>query len=123
MDCERKECVHYGVCSAWRALGNDNYINQSNGSCNHFTELYDIQKAGFDDGYTTAVKVYDRHASKWVFEGHTSDGSDMYVCPVCKRSIITCSLQPADLFPFCHCGADMRGKYHTIDGDHAEAEK
>lgn len=120
MDCERKGCVHYGVCSAWRALGNDNYINESNGNCRYFEEPGDIRRPAFNAGYCKDCQ--DRPFSKWVFEGHTSDGSDMYVCPACKRSIITCSLQPADLFPFCHCGADMRGKYHTIDGDHAEAE-
>lgn len=51
---------------------------------------------------------------KWIFSGveHTDDNpidSDIYYCSVCKRSISTTLTRPTELFPFCHCGADMRG--------------
>lgn len=54
-----------------------------------------------------------RQHGEWIFSGveHTSDNpidSDSYYCSVCKRSISTTLTRPEDLFPFCHCGADMR---------------
>lgn len=54
-----------------------------------------------------------RPHGEWIFSGveHTSDNpidSDSYYCSVCKRSISTTLTRPEDLFPFCHCGADMR---------------
>jgi hypothetical protein len=50
---------------------------------------------------------------KWIFSGveHTDDNPidcDSYYCSLCKRSISTTLTRPTDLFPFCHCGADMR---------------
>ena len=55
----------------------------------------------------------ERPHGEWIFSGveHTSDNpidSDSYYCSVCKRSISTTLTRPEDLFPFCHCGADMR---------------
>lgn len=57
----------------------------------------------------------ERPQGEWVFSGveHTADNpidSDSYYCSVCKRSISTTLTRPSDLFPFCHCGADMRGE-------------
>lgn len=50
---------------------------------------------------------------EWIFDGVFHDGSntidgDMYHCSVCKRSIVTSVTRVTDIFPFCHCGADMR---------------
>ncbi len=57
----------------------------------------------------------ERPQGKWVFDGVYCDennpfDSDVYHCNLCKRSIMTACLRPEDLFPFCHCGAEMRGR-------------
>ncbi len=39
MDCNRKDCIHYKVCEEWKSLGNENYINESNGNCDHYLVL------------------------------------------------------------------------------------
>ena len=59
----------------------------------------------------------ERPQGEWIYEGVYHDennpiDSDMYQCSICKRSILTTLTRPADLFPFCHCGADMRGEEH-----------
>lgn len=66
------------------------------------------------DEYIQKQPVYEeRPHGEWIFSGveHTSDNpidSDSYYCSICKRSISTTLTRPEDLFPFCHCGADMR---------------
>ena len=54
-----------------------------------------------------------RPHGEWIFDGvfHGGDNpidGDMYHCSVCKRSIVTSVKRVTDIFPFCHCGADMR---------------
>lgn len=44
-----------------------------------------------------------RPTGEWVH-----DYDDFYHCSICKRSIITTLTRPTDLFPFCHCGAEMK---------------
>ena len=36
-------------------------------------------------------------------------GADIYQCSACGRRIWTFSKEPTSFYPFCHCGADMRG--------------
>ncbi len=60
------------------------------------------------------LQIDERPHGEWIFDGvyHDSNnpiGSDMYHCSICERSIITTLTKPTVLFPFCHCGADMRG--------------
>lgn len=40
MDCNRKDCIHYKVCEEWKSLGNENYINESNGNCDNYLVLH-----------------------------------------------------------------------------------
>lgn len=56
-----------------------------------------------------------RPRGEWIFDGVYRDennpiDSDVYHCSICKRSITTTLTRPTDLFPFCHCGAEMRVK-------------
>lgn len=65
------------------------------------------------DAVKVGISYVERPHGEWIFSGveHTSDNpidSDSYYCSVCKRSISTALTRPDDLFPFCHCGADMR---------------
>lgn len=36
MNCNRNDCLHYEVCEEWKILGNENYINESNGRCDFY---------------------------------------------------------------------------------------
>lgn len=36
MDCNRNDCLHYEVCAEWKTLGNENYINESDGRCDFY---------------------------------------------------------------------------------------
>lgn len=63
----------------------------------------------------TIKKALERPHGEWIFAGVCHDennpiDSDTYYCSICKRSISTSLTRPEDLFPFCHCGADMRPK-------------
>lgn len=40
MDCNKSDCIHYKVCEEWKSLGNDNYINESNGNCDCYSAPY-----------------------------------------------------------------------------------
>lgn len=40
MDCNKTDCIHYKVCEEWKSLGNDNYINESNGNCDCYSSPY-----------------------------------------------------------------------------------
>lgn len=75
-----------------------------------FTEVYLYYARQLIDNAPT---IEERKKGKWIFSGveHSSDNPidcDSYYCSVCKRSISTTLTRPTDLFPFCHCGADMR---------------
>ena len=39
MDCNKSDCIHYKVCEEWKSLGNDNYINESNGNCDLYSAI------------------------------------------------------------------------------------
>lgn len=86
-------------------------------ACNHYTmsmEWWNEEMATVYEFKGCDNCELDRPKGKWIFSGveHTSDNpidSDSYYCSVCKRSISTTLTRPTDLFPFCHCGADMRG--------------
>lgn len=41
MNCDKTDCKHYKVCEEWKSLGNDNYINDSYGNCDHYSMSYD----------------------------------------------------------------------------------
>lgn len=67
----------------------------------------------YEHGYAQAKKDFSRPHGVWIFDGVYRDennpfDNDMYHCNLCKRSIMTACIRPEDLFPFCHCGADMR---------------
>ena len=63
-------------------------------------------KRGHKEGYEQAIldgkTNFSRPQGKWIFSGGNS-----YYCSLCKRSISTTLTRPTELFPFCHCGADM----------------
>ena len=58
---------------------------------------------GYADGYKRGEEEQERPTGEWVH-----DYDDFYHCSICKRSITTTLTRPTDLFPFCHCGAEMK---------------
>lgn len=63
---------------------------------------YNDIKAVIDDAPT----VEERPKGEWI---HAYD--DFYRCSLCGRGICTeWETEPAKYFPFCHCGANMRGE-------------
>ena len=68
---------------------------------------------GYHEGFQTCTQLdkalYERPQGKWLFKD-LHNGKTWYECSICRRKIhIGDKVELAD-FPFCHCGADMRGK-------------
>ena len=82
--------------NAWKNM--DDYYHDSNCVDIPFTEAFDI--------IDNAPTIEDRQKGKWII-GETYDcHSDIiktYTCPFC-------GVKEYSKYPFCHCGADMRGE-------------
>ena len=63
-------------------------------------------KKGYECGYEKGKN--DRPKGEWIKEPNGKT-TDIYRCSVCKRSIMLCKGADLGNYPFCHCGADMRG--------------
>lgn len=70
---------------------------------------------GYSDGYDDARKKYERPQGEWIKVKEDRMSIDMsgelvtrYKCSKCGRYIVTLPSKLVD-YPFCHCGADMRG--------------
>jgi hypothetical protein len=55
----------------------------------------------------TEPTVNERPQGEWL-EVTKGIDSNTYKCPFCGR-LINCDKPRLKLYPFCHCGADMRG--------------
>lgn len=54
-----------------------------------------------------------RPQGKWVFDRtvcteYNHIDEDEYHCSICGRVISTSSLDPVKIYPYCHCGAEMK---------------
>ena len=67
---------------------------------------YDVSSA-YDKGFITAMKLYSRPQGEWL---KSEKGKTIFFCSECGREINTKPFTRPDNFPFCHCGADMRGE-------------
>ena len=56
----------------------------------------------------TEPTVNERPQGEWL-EVTKGIDSNTYKCPFCGR-LINCDKPRLKLYPFCHCGADMRGE-------------
>ena len=50
----------------------------------------------------------DRQQGEWSLSGFNGEGRNYYNCSVCGR-LIEATRDELIKFPYCHCGADMRG--------------
>lgn len=68
----------------------------------------EIYKRGFED----ARKRYERPQGEWILIDDVDDPLDRlnrYKCSECGRIIRIYDHQTLSDYPYCHCGADMRG--------------
>ena len=52
---------------------------------------------------------FTRPQGKWIKEPNGKT-TDLYRCSICNRSIMLCKNADLTKYPFCHCGADMKGE-------------
>lgn len=84
--CDRVKCVHNKMCNYLFELFNAQYTNVID--CNSYEE--------------------QRPLGEWIrFEAGRY--TKFYKCSLCGRIINTYKENPCDEYPFCHCGAEMRG--------------
>ena len=55
-----------------------------------------------------APTIEERPQGEWI-KTITGHYSNYYKCSICGRTI-NCTLKGLEHYPFCHCGADMRGE-------------
>lgn len=58
----------------------------------------------------------ERAKGEWVECGTSIEGYPVYQCSICHREIATFT-PLLYKFPFCHCGADMRGEKNDKNSD------
>ena len=69
---------------------------------------------GFKEGYEGGVDVGKRNAVKhgrWEQVQRWATKAK-YRCSVCGRGIMSATKVNIEKYPYCHCGADMRGADH-----------
>lgn len=70
----------------------------------------DGHREGYDKGYDDAKAKYERPKGKWIRITKNTAPTQMWNCSECGRTVEKATvLDPDIFFPFCHCGADMRG--------------
>ena len=75
------------------------------------------------DALELAIKAREeRPIGEWIYDDTYYDednpiSGDIYHCSICKRSITTTLTRPTDLFPFCHCGAEMKEAENDEDNN------
>jgi len=66
----------------------------------------------FLEGYKQGKKDFARPEGEWIMQLHNCDG-EFYTCSVCGRMIrVSPYVEDNETlkdYPFCHCGAEMRG--------------
>jgi len=75
-----------------------------------------LEKHSYIEGYKAGCeegkKCYERPTGEWIMQLHNCDG-EFYTCSVCGRMIrVSPYVEDNETlkdYPFCHCGADMRG--------------
>lgn len=60
------------------------------------------------EAIVNGIPYEDRQQGEWIKEPNDKT-TDLYICSVCNRSIMLCKDADLAKYPFCHCGADMRG--------------
>lgn len=81
-------------------------------------ELRDVFDEGYEAGKAVgrkvcdSCKIYKRPQGEWI----PLFAHNIYKCSECERTIGLTTDETLSDYPFCHCGADMRGKEGDNDG-------
>lgn len=62
----------------------------------------------YDHGYAQAKRDFEKPQGEWVLM-YCSYGYRYYSCSICNRAIEVEHGQSLKDFPYCHCGAKMKG--------------
>ena len=57
-----------------------------------------------------AISALKENKGEWIHSFYSEDDKDVYKCSKCGRFIILDKSDNLSNYPYCHCGADMRGK-------------
>lgn len=82
------DCIHSSVCTPYNTP-NDDYPNI--GDCPHFKDKANLVEVKYGE---------------WKQNKHCKR---IYYCSECGRHIEDGSNKPTEFFPYCHCGAKMKG--------------
>lgn len=75
----------------------------------NLNHIYGIVSSDIQRSLDLAIKALEeRPQGEWILQYRTC-GDEFYTCPLCERAIEVDYPQTLKDFPFCHCGADMRG--------------
>jgi len=94
------KCEH---CEDW-----DNFHISESGKALREKIYGDGYQDGHKDGYDKGYDDAQSPKSEWIKEDNGKT-TDLYRCSICGRSIMLCKNADLTNYPFCHCGADMRG--------------
>lgn len=93
-------------------VGDDGYYNAMYMSLEYIDNAPTVEiteEQAIDKLHETGwMQRHDKEMTKRPTGEWVHDYDDFYHCSICKRSIITTLTRPTDLFPFCHCGAEMK---------------
>lgn len=87
-------------------LCNDVWLQYSREIIDNARTVAEDYDTGYQDGLEDGLNDI-RSQGEWL---KSSKGKTIFFCSECGREIDTKPFTRPDNFPFCHCGADMRGK-------------
>lgn len=99
------ECEH---CEDW-----DNFRISEDGKALREKIYGDGYQDGHRDGYDKGYDDAQRPQGEWVLSSIQVVGENWYKCSVCGRKLRT-NRHNLKEYPFCHCGADMRGTENEL---------
>lgn len=83
----------------------------------NLNHIYGMVAPDIQRSLDVAIKALERPQGEWIKVKENRMSIDMsgeivtrYKCSKCGRPIATLPSKLAEYYPFCHCGADMRGR-------------
>lgn len=71
-------------------------------------DLWQMRQEATENALKKAEVLYGRPQGEWIKEPNGKT-TDIYRCSICGRSILLCKNADLSKYPFCHCGAEMKG--------------
>ena len=84
------------------------FAHDSDFSCCQLGALEDMDKFEKRADNCPLVEIEERKQGEWILHEENS-ASSSYHCSVCNRLINVLWSEELSDFPYCHCGAEMRG--------------